>query len=266
MQKEKAALEEQIEKVGKKKEHAELRRETGKTHRAQLHSRLDQASALLDTLRAHQEPRAEAASSGVQLRSGPEKRLTVHSVERLTAEAPQAGLCVCVKQLLTQEAQEAACEVGGLAWTLGFDSSSLPGGIRMVDFGDEPSTFFDHVFLYIHQGVHIYCLLSRLRDAQNLLEGQQPPDVAPGGMEVFGPGGRSRRRRYAARACVCLPASPPAHLQPQHLHTFHSFLPCCFSLDEGAPVMLYQAWSVFPRAQWTPISLSWMHLVMLEWT
>lgn len=155
-----------IEQVRGRRESAVAARDAAQTHSRQLLQRVAQAGSLLDTLQADPE---HAGASRLPPPPTPSKRFSMEDLALSGLDMSGPAICNSVQQLLAQEASSQGCEEGDLAPGTGFDVHSLPGSVRVVEFCNSPYALLDHVFLYIHQGVHMHCLLSRLRDAQALL-------------------------------------------------------------------------------------------------
>jgi hypothetical protein len=163
-----------IEQVRIRREAAVAAREAAQAHSRQLQQRVSQAASLLETLQADPD---RARVSTLPPPALPCKRFSMDDLRLPALYLHGSAIHQSVQQLLTQEASMQGCTVRQLAGTLGFDMKALPGSIRVVQFCDSSHSLLDHVFLYIHQGVHIHCLLARLRDAHSLLarcEGEPP--------------------------------------------------------------------------------------------
>eukprot|EP00892_Ulva_mutabilis_P006697 jgi/Ulvmu1/439/UM001_0446.1 len=67
-------------------------------------------------------------------------------------------------ETLAMEAHNAQCTVTELASKLAFDlHCGLPGKVRRIVFGHDNSAILDHAFLYVHLGIHLFCLSTRVR-------------------------------------------------------------------------------------------------------
>lgn len=154
-------------------------RDAAQSHSRQLQQRVSQAGSLLNTLQSAPEHARATRASILPPPAAPSKRFSMEDLALSGLEMCGSTTCNSIQQLLAQEASSQRKEVADLAATTGFDVHSLPGSVRVVEFCNSPYSLLDHVFLYIHQGVHIHCLISRLRDAHMLLAACEDEPAAP---------------------------------------------------------------------------------------
>lgn len=165
-----------IDQVRNRREAAVAARDAAQSHSRQLQQRVSQAGSLLNTLQSAPE---HVGASILPPPAAPSKRFSMEDLALSGPEMFGPTTCNSIQQLLAQEASSQGKEVADLAATTGFDVHSLPGSVRVVEFCNSPYSLLDHVFLYIHQGVHIHCLISRLRDAHALLAACEDEPAAP---------------------------------------------------------------------------------------
>lgn len=84
----------------------------------------------------------------------------------------------CLKETLDMEAANAQCSVTELSSLLAFDlHCGIPGKVRRVVFNDDHTAALDHAFLYVHLGIHLFCLSTRVQGVIQALQRLQLIDA-----------------------------------------------------------------------------------------
>lgn len=170
-------------------EEAKKARQDKRVTTRQMKQRVAEASTVLQELQELQESTdPQARQDPLPLPPTPDTLLSMDDLHLPGALPGAAGaaLCQAVQNMLSQQAGGSMqkSDLEKLAATTGFAVRSLPGSVRVVEFSSSKYSLLDHMFLFIHQGVHIHCLLARLQDARARLAacGAEAPRV-----ELSGP-------------------------------------------------------------------------------
>lgn len=141
---------------------------------------------------------------------------------------PRSQVWAHLKETLDMEARNMQCSTTALASLLAFDvNCGIPGKVRRVVFSDDRTAAVDHAFLYVHIGIHLFCLSTRVHgilqalqrsqtiDAEGLLSGtkgtpEYAPTLSPPRPLFQPPASRSSENvtlaSYGAAACASAPA------------------------------------------------------------
>lgn len=109
-------------------------------------------------------------------------------------------------ETLTMEARNSQCSITELSTLLAFDlHCGIPGKVRRIVFGHDHAAALDHAFLYVHLGIHLFCLSTRV---QCIMEAAQAARVGKL-VTVLGP-------HKGLAGCVNTLNPPPSPACPCH--------------------------------------------------